>query len=354
LFSKKKIKKDIGAMKKNKKKIAFISALVFSVVYSLLFKWVRTGNPLKAETVIFGTIIFLNIIIVGSIAHNSFNRFSNKPAIQLKKSIIPSFILFVIIALSISLSLISIGVYSFYLIKGLDTTDFLKQLFQVELSSAIKQFSIWILIGSAFFFYIIWRKAIEREQKLREENLKYKYQNLKSQVNPHFLFNSLNTLSEIMYEDAKTADKYIQKLSGIYRYILENEEIDLVPLNKEIEFVKQYFDIQKVRDNDKITLEIDLQDANKFKVVPVSLQILVENALKHNSRSEELPLKIRIERSNDKIVVSNNIQRKNIFESKSKIGLLNLKERVKLILDKDLILEEDNNQFIVRLPIITS
>jgi two-component system LytT family sensor kinase len=155
-----------------------------------------------------------------------------------------------------------------------------------------------------------------------------------------------------VYEDAKKADKYIQKLSGIYRYILENEEVDLVPLNKEIEFVKQYFDLQKVRDNEKIALEIDFQDADQFNVVPVSLQILVENALKHNSRSEKLPLKIRIERKNDEIVVSNIIQKKNILENASKTGLLNLKERVRLILDKDLILEEDNNQFIVKLPII--
>ncbi len=339
-------------MKKNKKVIAFFSALIFSIVFSLLFKWGQTGTPFKAETLLYGIIIFLNILIMGSVAFWSFQKYSNKPVNQVKKNIFPSFLLFVLFALVISLSLISIGVYMFYQIKGLDTTNFLNQLFQVELSSAIKQFSIWILIGSAFLFYIIWRKSIEREQTLREENLKYKYQNLKSQVNPHFLFNSLNTLSEIVYDDAKIADKYIQKLSGIYRYILENEEIDLVPLNKEIEFVKQYFEIQRVRDNDKILLEIDFQDADEFIVVPVSLQILVENALKHNSRSEKVPLKVSIVRNNDKIVVSNNIQRKNILESKSKTGLLNLKERVKLILDKDLIYEEVNNQFIVKLPVI--
>ena len=341
-------------MKKNKKVIAFFTAIVFSIVFSLLFKSGQTGNSFKAETLMYGTIIFLNILITGSVAIRLLHKNSNKSANQIKKNILPSFFLFVLVALVVSLLLVSVGVYAFYLINGLDTTDFLKQLFQVELSGAIKQFSIWILIGSAFIFYIIWRKAIEREQKLREENLKYKYQNLKSQVNPHFLFNSLNTLSEIVYEDAKRADKYIQMLSVIYRYILENEEIDLVPLEKEIEFVRQFFDVQKVRDSDKISLEIDLQDADRFKVVPVSLQILVENALKHNSRSEELPLKIRIERNKDKIVVSNNIQKKNILESKSKTGLLNLKERVKLILDKDLILEEDNNQFIVKLPIIKS
>jgi len=341
-------------MKKNKKVLGFTAALIFSIVFSLLFKWGQTGNPFKAETIMYGIVFFLNILIMGSIAYSSFRKYSNKPAHQIKKNILPSFLLFVLLTLLVSLSLVSIGVYAFYLIKGLDTTNFLTQLFQVELSGAIRQFSIWILLGSAFFFYIIWRKAIEREQKLREENLKYKYQNLKSQVNPHFLFNSLNTLSEIVYEDAKIADKYIQKLSGIYRYILENEEIDLVPLNKEIEFVKQYFDIQKVRDNNKILLEIDCQDADEFKVVPVSLQILVENALKHNSRSEKSALKIRIERMNDVIVVSNNIQRKNILENELKTGLLNLKERIRLILDKNLILEEDNNLFIVKLPIIKS
>jgi hypothetical protein len=341
-------------MKKNKKVIALFAAAIFSLVFSLLFKWGHTGNPFKAETLMYGIIIFLNTLIVGSVAYRSFRNYSKKPANQVKKNILPSFLLFVLFALVVSLSLVSIGVYSFYLIKGLDTTYFLKQLFQVELSSAIKQFSIWILIGSALFFCIIWRKAIDREQKLREENLKYKYQNLKSQVNPHFLFNSLNTLSEIVYEDAKTADQYIQKLSGIYRYILENEETDLIALNKEIEFVKQYFDLQQVRDNDKILLEIDFQDADKFKVVPVSLQILVENALKHNSRSEKLPLKIRIERSVDKIVVSNSIHRKNVLESKSKTGLVNLKDRVRLILDKDLTYEEENNQFIIKLPFIES
>lgn len=339
-------------MKKNKKAIAFFTAIIFSTVFSLLFKWGQTGNPFTAETILYGTIIFINILILGSIAYRSYQKNSNKPAKQLKKSILPSFLLFVLIALIISLSLVSIGVYAFYLIKGLDTTHFLKQLFQVELSGAIRQFSVWILIGSVFFFYIIWRKAIEREQKLREENLKYKYQNLKSQVNPHFLFNSLNTLSEIVYEDEKKADKYIQKLSGIYRYILENEEIDLVPLSKEIEFVKQYFDIQKVRDNDKILLEINFQSADEYEVVPVSLQILVENALKHNSKSKKSPLKIYIAKGNDCVVVSNNIQRKNIVENTSKKGLINLKERVKLILDKDLILEENNNQFFVKLPFI--
>lgn len=340
-----------GATKRNKVAVLAI-AIAFSILFSLFFKWIQTGNPFKAETIVYGVIVLLNILILGYIGYVTLNKFSNKSTIETQKKIIPAFLLFVILSLIIALAIVSIGVYSFYLIKGLDTSNFINHLFRVELSSAIKQFSIWILLSSAFFFYIIWRKAIEREQQLIVENLKYKYQNLKSQVNPHFLFNSLNTLSEIVYEDSKKADSYIQTLSKIYRYILENEEIDLVWLDKEIEFVKQYFNIQKVRDNDKVSLEIDLKDAGKFKIVPVSLQILVENALKHNSRSEKMPLKIRIERSNDYIVISNNIQRKNILENSSKTGLLNLRERVRLIINKDLIIEDDNNLFIVKIPVI--
>jgi two-component system, LytTR family, sensor kinase len=339
-------------MKKNIKLIAFVGAVVFSIVFSLLFKWGQTGNPFKAETVMYGVIILLNILIIGSIATKLFLKFSGKTTIQLKKKIVPLFILFALGALLISLFLVSIGVYSFYLIEGFDTTNFQKQLFQVELLGAIKQFSIWVLIGSAIFFYVIWRMAIGREQKLREENLKYKYRNLKSQVNPHFLFNSLNTLSEIVYEDAKKADSYIQKLSGIYRYILENEETDLVPLAKEIEFVKQYFTLQKERDNDKILLEIDIHNEDKLKIIPISLQILVENALKHNSMSEENPLKVRIYSDNGYIVVSNIIQKKNVLESSNQTGLSNLKQRVKLIMGKEVIVSQENNHFLVKMPVL--
>jgi LytS/YehU family sensor histidine kinase len=153
-----------------------------------------------------------------------------------------------------------------------DTTHYLRFLFQVELPGAIKSFSIWILLGSAFFFYTIWRQAIEREQQLREENLKYKYKNLKTQVNTHFLFNSLNTLSEIIYADTKKADNYIQKLSEIYRYILEHEETDWIPLNEELAFVNQYFELQKEREDDKIRLDIDFQNLKqKIEIYTVTL-----------------------------------------------------------------------------------
>lgn len=339
-------------MKRKKAILAFTTALLFSILFAILFKWGQTGNPFTAAALMFGAIVFLNLIIIGSIGYSIFKRFSGKSTIQTKKQIIPAFLIFVLVALVISLLLVSLGVYIYYLGKGFDTSNFLNHLFTVELPGALKQFSVWILLAAAFFFYTIWRKAIEREQKLREENLKYQYRNLKSQVNPHFLFNSLNTLSEIVYADAGKADSYIQKLSGIYRYILENEETDLVPLNEELEFVKQYFSLQQERDNEKISLDIDFQDAQQYKIIPVSLQLLVENALKHNAMSEEKPLDIHIYHSNDFVVVSNTIQRKNILESSTQTGLSNLSERVKLITGKEPVISEENGRFIVKLPII--
>ncbi len=338
-------------MRKKKIIIAFTAAILFSILFSLLYKWARTGNPFSPDTLFYGIIFFLNLIILGSIGYAILSRFSAKSTIQTRKQIIPAFLLFALAALIISLLIISAGVYVFYLVEGLDRSGFIRHLFTVELSSALKQFSIWILLGSAFFFYVIWRKSIEREQQLREENLKYRYRNLRAQINPHFLFNTLNTLSEIVYDDAEKADAYIQQLSGIYRYILENEETDLIPLDQELEFVKKYISLQTERDTDKISLEIDFPGADTYKIIPVSLQLLIENALKHNAMSEEKPLEIRIYQSGDNVVVSNSIQRKNIVNGSTGTGLANLRERIKLITGKELIVKEDTNRFVVYLPI---
>ncbi len=340
-------------MKIKKTALIISAAIAFSIVFSIFFKWIQTNDPFKAETAMYGIIIFFNLIITGWFGFYILKKFSKKSTKKTRRQIVPAFLLFVVVTLGISLIFVSVGVYLFYLNQDLDTSNFWEHLFKYELSSALKQFAIWILIGSVFFFYIIWRKAIERELQLREENLKYKYQNLKSQVNPHFLFNSLNTLSELVYHDAKQSDNYIQNLSDIYRYILENEETDLIDLEKEIEFVKQYFSIQQERDRDKISLEIDIPETKGIRIIPVSLQILVENALKHNSNSLEKPLTIKVFMNNDCIVVTNPIQKRNILENTTKTGLSNLKNRVKIIMGTDLTIGNKNNLFSVQLPIQT-
>lgn len=339
-------------MGKKKKQKRLIGTLIFSIIFALLFKWWTTGNPFQSSTIFFCAIIFIILIFSFSISDRFFGYFMAMPLTKVKKYIIPAFILFMLTILFVSLIFIGVSLYAMHLVTGSDTSHFMDTLLEVELPGAIKYFSICSLIVSAYFFYKIWRQAIDREQLLREENLKHKYRRLKTQVNPHFLFNSLNTLSEIIYTDTRKADRYILKLAGIYRYILDNEETDLIPLVEEMRFVNAYFSLQKERNGSKIQLETNLSHPERYAIIPISLQILIENALKHNSASDKKPLKITVSETGDSyITISNNIQKKNILGSSHKTGLSNLKERVKLIMGKEMIIECTPDLFIVKLPL---
>ena len=344
-------------MKKNKKTLVlFAGAVLISFGVVMITRILYHSNPFDIETMVFGIANLLTILCISFLFRKIIESNSRKSVAQLKIRLIPSFILTLLVTLTITLVFYFSGGYVYFLISGHITdisiqTGLIKVMTSISFA-AIVCLSIGIFVCCIVFFYVTWLQVIEREQKLREENLKYRYRTLKAQVNPHFLFNSLNTLSEIVYADARKADNYIQKLSGIYRYILDNEETDLIPLDKEFEFVRQYFELQKERDGEKIQLEIDFEDAWKFKIVPISLQILVENALKHNVVSEENTLIVHINSDNNNILISNSIQRKSTLSSSSGTGLTNLKERVKLITGKEVIINQRNNQFIVKLPLV--
>jgi signal transduction histidine kinase len=336
-------------MKKNKKIIIpIVAAILFSFGFSMIAGLSEGLSPFDIAIVVFGITNLLSVLSIAYLFTNILTSNSKKSMTQLKKRLIPSFVFALLATLFIALSLYYLGNYVLFRIKGWGMENFINRIG----SGAIISLSAGLFACCIVFFYATWRQAIEREQKLREENLKYRYRTLKTQVNPHFLFNSLNTLSEIVYADARKADSYIQKLSKIYRYILENEEVDLIFLDKEIKFVRQYFALQKERDENKIQLDICFENADKFKTVPISLQILVENALKHNAISEEKPLKIHIHGDDGYISVSNNIQRKSTLNNSSGTGLSNLKERVKLITGKEVIINQENNQFTVKLPLV--
>jgi two-component system, LytTR family, sensor kinase len=344
-------------MKRNWKKVRFwilyhFGLILFSLAVAILMKYRQTGVFFPAVTIVPFSTIFLMSALIGYLAIYLVNRSSKLSHTQLRKRIVPAFIFFLVSSVIIANVVISLGVFIWFLVIGRDLSEFLPHLFQYELDFPSFGFLSWLLFFSIAFFYVLWRKSSAKELLLREQILKFQYQRLKSQINPHFLFNSLNTLSELVYEDAKKADSYIQKLSYIYRYVLENEDTEFVTLEKEINFVKDFFNLQKERDGDKIKLTIDISDMEKYKVMPVSLQMLVENALKHNASSKGSPLNISIILEDDHIVVSNNIQQKSILDQSTQTGLENLRERIKLISDKELVIQEDNSKFIVRLPIL--
>lgn len=341
---------------KNKKKtfwlLYHLGIGFFSLIVTMLLKYSQTGNAFHKTM----TPAFISLVLIcsgiGYLAIFMVNKSKQYNKATLAKKIIPALITFyicsyIIVALSISLS-----VFIWFLKLGRNLSDFFPYLFKFELNFArTGQVFIWLLFFTVTFFYVLWNISLKKEQALREENLKFKYQNLKNQINPHFLFNTLNTLSELVYIDAKKSDMFIQDLSSIYRYIIENEEVDLIELNKEITFVKQYFNLQQVRDGQKIKLDIELSDINKLKIVPVSLQILVENALKHNMKSKEKPLIVRITMEDGDLIVSNPIQKKSILKKSTKTGLSNLKNRTKIIMGEELVVNKDNDIFKVNIPI---
>ncbi|MBK6281856.1 MAG: histidine kinase [Draconibacterium sp.] len=271
-----------------------------------------------------------------------------------KKRIVIRLLVFYVSVLVVSI-IFFLMIYAIqYAIYFDDFSQFYTNLRNLELKGFFIATFIGFTLGAVFFFYVQWAEAVDRTQKLREEKLIFQYETLKSQVNPHFLFNSMNSLSSLVRKDPDLSEQYIQKLSTIYRYILENENKELVPLSAEIEFVKNYFYLQKIRDEEKIELKMELNRSENIDILPVSLQLLVENALKHNSATRKQPLEITIHFEGlDKIVVRNNLQKKTQLNGSSKIGLKNLKERSRLILNRDIEILETADEFVVKIPVKT-
>lgn len=345
-------------MKKPNKRTRFwllyhTGLLIFSFITAFIMKFQQAGDPFHESMLVAFISIFMMSAGIGYLAIYMVKRAARFSSDQLRRRLLPYLLLFYLAAGLIANLGVTAGVFAWFVIKDLDLSQFWHHLFSMELNFANFRFFIWLMFFTIAFFYVLWQKTATREQKLREENLSYRYRNLKAQVNPHFLFNNLNTLSELVHEDQSRAENYIRELSNVYRYILENEDTELVSLDTEIEFVIRYFELQRVRDENKIKLEIDIKDAGKFRVVPVSLQILVENALKHNVMTEEEPLVITISGVKDSyVMVSNPLRKKTVPGGSHKTGLLNLEERVSLITGKDVIISDAGGRFTVKLPII--
>jgi len=324
------------------------------VISAILFKWIQTGIPFGPQTILVFAIFYLEVAFITYWALQFFRYFERKTHLEITKQFIPALILFWVGYMFISLVLVFACDFVFYWLTGYNLNTFLQHFVKVELLPFIKMASFWVFLGSLIFFYILWRKAMNREQRLKEENLIFRYETLKNQVNPHFLFNSLNTLSSLVKVNPEVAEQYINKLASIYRYILENSQKDRIPLQSEIAFINDYFFMQKIRDEEKIQLNIQLNNCSNFLILPISLQILIENALKHNMATREKPLQISLYCENGYIIVKNNLQKMTHLGDSPKIGLKNLQERLQLITRQALIIEETNNEFTVKLPMIAA
>jgi len=210
-----------------------------------------------------------------------------------------------------------------------------------------------LVFHSIFFYKALTEKKV-KEQQIVAKTETAKYESLKSQIDPHFLFNSLNVLTSLIGENPKLAEKFTTKLSKVYRYVLEQKNKDLIELDEELAFAKTYMELLKMRFENAVTFEIPEKSSDsEFKILPLSLQLLLENTIKHNVVSEENPLKVTITEENGYLVVSNNFNPKSIMENGTKIGLKNIIDRYHLITLKKVVVEKTTENFIVKLPLLT-
>ena len=206
---------------------------------------------------------------------------------------------------------------------------------------------------SARNFFLSWRNLAVQHERLKKESLSSRYEVLKQQVNPHFLFNSLNVLTNLVYEDPDLSAQFIKKLSEVYRYVLETHKKEVLPLEEELAFVRSYVFLQKMRYGDQLEVEFDLPRGKSVLIPPLALQMLIENAIKHNEISDRHPLRIRVECQEGNILVTNAIRkRERLPERSEKIGLANIRSRYELLSDRPVVTEEMNGQFVVALPAI--
>lgn len=213
--------------------------------------------------------------------------------------------------------------------------------------------SIITLLLTARSFLFNWRQSAIDAEKLQKEGMAAKYESLKNQVDPHFLFNSLNALTNLVYDDQDKAAKFIKQLSEVYRYVLDTREKEVVSIEEEVNFLNAYLFLQQIRFGDKLKPDVSLNGV-KGRIPPLVLQMLIENALKHNVISEENPLTIRVYQEGNSIVVENNLQEKDVPASDSpKIGLDNIRSRYKFVTD-DVVEVIRNDKFIVKLPLLAN
>ena len=224
----------------------------------------------------------------------------------------------------------------------------------VEIFPSALLFTLALLavkIGSEFFSAL--KNSLLETEKYKTENAIAQLQNLKNQLNPHFLFNNLSVLTSLVYKNQDKAADFINELAKVYRYVLDTKNSELVPLQEELEFLNHYIYLQKIRFEDSILFEMNIEESKKSNyLLPMCLQMLVENTIQHNETSQANPLYVLIYTQNNSLVIENPIRpRTNVVDS-SKTGLKNTEMRYSFFTDEKVIVSNKGGIFKVILPLI--
>ncbi|GAB4018089.1 sensor histidine kinase [Spirosoma koreense] len=215
--------------------------------------------------------------------------------------------------------------------------------------------SIYFLIYEGSYVLDAWQQTYEHNERLKRNKLQHQLDTLKSQINPHFLFNSLNSLSMLIYDNPKQAEKFVDELSSVYRYLLRANDQELTTLDRELQFIRSYYQLLKTRYGVGIELRVAVEDWElAYRIPPLTLQLLVENAVKHNVILPNRPLIIEILTRDGRLIVQNNLQRKTIAVPSDKVGLTHIAAKYRLLAHRDITIEETSGQFVITLPLLAT
>ena len=212
-----------------------------------------------------------------------------------------------------------------------------------------------VLLNLGLFLMHQWRESSLTAERYRKENVEFRFEMLRNQVNPHFLFNSLNTLAGLVYQDPDTASSFTRELARVYRYVLEAGEKEIAPLEQELVFLDAFIYLVKIRYAEGLDVAVNVpQEARLSQMPPLTLQLLVENAIKHNVVSASRPLRIDVYSESDTLCVSNTLQPKLVPEAGTHTGLSNIRNRYAFFTDRPVEIINGPSQFIIRLPLLGS
>jgi len=321
--------------------------IILDLIFALLYRnYTIIRPPADYAGAAILTVLIFELVML---AKNRYNRIWAWEKNPLRRLMIESGINIPLMAVLITAASIIISLF-------ISRSAFIK-LSDQSITTAYYLFALVIFPAFAEFAIFLlnrWRFSLAEMEKYKKENAEYRFETLRTQVNPHFLFNSLNTLSSLMYENRDKAAKFIRDLSDVYRYVLDNRNRETILLADELKFIKSFVFLYQLRFENKlvVTVEIDERDQQKY-IAPMTLQMLIENAVKHNIVSQKKPLHIRIYSDNEGYIsVSNNLQKKMSGVVSSGIGLQNITSRYAFLHQNPVKIRETETEFVVNIPLI--
>lgn len=332
----------------------FVGSLIYLVILAILyyngrfddgFSWQIAWREYY-ENIVFSAFIYLMNIYAWRLLEQRFG--SNFKS--LRRLLIGLAGSFVVTVISVFISRIIVEVW----IENKGLVAFLQNERPSSYYSSLIIAAVVIGVFYVFYYYKHRQENKVKEQKIIAGTASAKFDALKNQLDPHFLFNSLNVLTSLIEEDPYQAQKFTTSLSKVYRYVLEQKNKDLVTVDEELQFARTYVRLLKMRFEDSIIFDIPEQSSDpEAKIVPLSLQLLLENAVKHNVVTAEKPLHIKVTENDGMLTVTNNLQEKQVVKKSSGVGLQNIRQRYGILTNKQVGIEKSAADFSVKLPMLT-